>query len=159
MIAFASAYLKNKCLITSQKIMTVFQPYPTGHDLFHGFRRNELEIAVEIMTAGKKIGAGQAHEGEAGAVCAATDGLNDGCDTAVDHCLFCQVNDFHMGFNLGEHIIILISQFQLDAIVVFFVLLINNSLNEGFSVFKGSFVEITDDIVQFGISRCAFERT
>lgn len=49
---------------------------------------------MEIMTAGKEIGAGQTHKGQTCTIGTAADGLYDGGDAAGFHCLFCQIYNF-----------------------------------------------------------------
>ena len=121
------------------------------YSFFHGFHRNKFEIAVEIVTACEQIGAGQTHEGKTGAVCAAADRLDDRSDATIQHSLFCKVNDLHVRFDLRDHIIVLICQFQFNAVIMFCIFLVYDGLDQFFSVFKGSFVKVTDDIIQFGI--------
>ena len=109
------------------------------------------------MAACEKVRAGQTHEGEAGAVCTAADGLDDRSDAAVQHGLFCQIDDFHAGFDLGKHIVVLVCQFQFDAVAVLFILFIDDGLDERFSFFERCFIEITDDIIQLCICGRTFE--
>ena len=51
----------------------------------HTFEGHEFHTAVEVVTAGEKVGAGQAHKGEPGSVRAAANGLNLGRDAFHFH--------------------------------------------------------------------------
>ena len=88
------------------------------------------------MPAGKEVGAGKSHKGQARTIGTTADGLNDGCNAAGFHSLFCQIHDFHAVSNFRCHIIVLIFQFQCDGIGILNVFPFYNELNEIFSVGK-----------------------
>ena len=88
------------------------------------------------MTAGKEIGAGKSHKGQACTIGTAADGLYDGGDAAGFHSLFCQIYNFHTVSNFGCHIIVLIFQFQCDGIGILDVFPFHNEMDEIFSVGK-----------------------
>ena len=100
--------------------------------LFHILDTCVFETGMKIFAARGKIRTRQTFKRQSCAVCTAADGLDDGSDAAIQHSLFCQIDDFHMGFDLRDHIIILIRQFQFNAVVVFFVFLVYDGLDQFF---------------------------
>lgn len=116
--------------------------------LFHGRNGDIFIIAVEIMTAGEKIRTRQTHEGKTRTVCAAADRLNDGSDAAVEHCLLGKAYNFHVWFNLREHIIIFITQIQFDTVIILCIFSFHNQRQKLLAVREGVCVKITNDIIQ-----------
>lgn len=115
--------------------------------LFHGRNGDIFIIAVEIMTAGEKVRTRQTHEGKTRTVCAAADRLNDGSDAAVEHCLLGKAYNFHVGFNLREHIIIFIMQIQFDTVIILCIFAFHNQRQKLLAVREGVCVKITNDII------------
>ena len=69
---------------------------------------------MEVEAAGEDVGAREAHEGQAGAVGAAADGLDSGLDPGHLHGLDGRVDDVHVRLHHLAHIIILVFHLEPD---------------------------------------------
>ncbi len=84
------------------------------HHLVHLLHAAQLQRAVEVISAGAQVGAGQAHIGQPGAVGAAADGLGGGGEAGKPGGLVGVVHQVHTARQLLLHIKIAVRQGELD---------------------------------------------
>ena len=83
---------------------------------------------MEVHAAGTKVGAGEAHKGEAGTVCAAADRYALGLKSDRAHCRFCRLDDVHMRQDHFLHVVVAVLQIENDSAVSVFLVEICHKL-------------------------------
>ncbi|CAJ1853860.1 hypothetical protein OPFLODJI_02786 [Aeromonas hydrophila] len=113
-------------------------------------------LAVEVVTAGKQVGAGQTHKGEPRAVGTATNGFDPRGDVGGLHGGLGQLDDVHVRLDLAAHVAIAVGQGELDARPGRLQLQRGDPLLElGLAGGEALVVEVADDVVQAGLFHCA----
>ena len=91
------------------------------HSLFHRFQWHIFVLAVEVVAAGKNVGAGQAFEREIGSVGAAADGHHLGFYAGFLDGLFGNLHHVEYGLNLFAHVVVLVLDVAGDTLTVLLV--------------------------------------
>ena len=105
--------------------------------------------AVEGVAAGAQVGAGEAHEREAGAVGAAADGYGDGIQAGFLDGFFGVVDQVHAGLNLFFHVAILLFDGKGDgSFAVFLIEKLGDVTHHLLAAGEHGAVVVADDVIQ-----------
>ena len=117
---------------------------------------NKFKSSVEILTAGKDIGAGETLERKLCTVCAAADGLHFRFYAGVAHGFFSDLDYMHHGFDFLAHVVILILDLNSAASGIFHICFAHKVLDFAFAAFEAGAVMVADNVGEGCFLNAAF---